>query len=333
MQTLAQMIPVDHPLPLPRPRTAAGEPRRIGVEIELGGLTEDRVAEIVAEACGGTPRQTAEFDRLVEGGPLGDVEVYLDTSFRKDGGKLVETAIEMARNVLPVEIVTAPVSSDDIATLDHLCAALRDAGAKGSRDGLLLGFGVHFNPQVVSTDLADILPTLRAFALLEDMLREMDPIDPSRRAQPFIDRWPRKLVDALAAGDFADTEALIDCYLDHAPSRNYDLDALPLFMEIDAEKVERREHGLGGVSARPTWHYRLPDCRVDEPQWSLAYEWNRWVLIEEVACESALLDSLAAEWAAHRDGLLSRRSDWAERSGAMVAEAGIFPSAGRESAA
>ncbi|MBS8226571.1 hypothetical protein DYI42_10060 [Vannielia litorea] len=328
------MIPVDRPLPLPRTKTAEGDPRHIGVEIELGGLDEAEVARIVAETCGGTPHQTATFDWLVEGGPLGDVEVYLDTSFRKDGGTLVETAIETARGVLPVEIVTAPVAPDEIATLDTLCAALRDAGARGSRDGVLLGFGVHFNPQVVSTELDDILPTLRAFALLEDTLRAMDPIDPSRRAQPFVDRWPKTLVDALAEGDFADLAALIDCYLENAPSRNYDLDALPLFMEIDAEKVEAAEHGLGGVSARPTWHYRMPDCRVDEPQWSLAYEWNRWVLVEEVARDSALLESLAAEWARHRDeGLLSRRSDWAERAGAMVAEAGLMPSQTRDNAA
>ena len=325
MEHLAETIPTETPLPLPQPRTSADTPREVGVEIELGGLTEDQVAETVAEVLGGTPKRTAEFDRLVEGSRLGDIEVYLDTAFRKDGGKLVETTIEMARNVLPVEIVTPPVSPEQIADLDTLCTALAETGARGSRDGMLLGFGIHFNPQVVSTDLPHILPTLRAFGLLEEVLRRMDPIDPSRRVQPFVDHWPRKLVDALADGDFEDTGDLIGTYLEHAPSRNYALDALPLFMEIDADRVAQGEHGLGKVSARPTWHYRLPDCRVDEPQWSLAYEWNRWVMVEEVASDAALLESLAAEWRAHREDLLSTRGDWAERAAAMVAEAGFMP--------
>jgi hypothetical protein len=37
------------------------------------------------------------------------------------------------------------------------------------------------------------------------------------------------------------------------------------------------------VRPRPTFHYRLPNCLVDDPSWSFALEWNRWVEVERLA--------------------------------------------------
>ena len=74
------------------------------------------------------------------------------------------------------------------------------------------------------------------------------------------------------------------------------------------------------VKARPTWHYRLPDCRIDEDDWSLAQVWNRWRLVECVAADPALLDRLSAAWRDHRSQTLAGRSAWAERVGAILAE-------------
>ena len=46
------------------------------------------------------------------------------------------------------------------------------------------------------------------------------------------------------------------------------------------------------VKARPTFHYRLPDCRVNEPGWSVADAWNRWVYVESLAADTDLLAEL-----------------------------------------
>lgn len=27
----------------------------------------------------------------------------------------------------------------------------------------------------------------------------------------------------------------------------------------------------------------MPDCRIDDPEWSIAFEWNRWLRIEKLA--------------------------------------------------
>ena len=324
MKHIARAIPVRSLWPLPSPTTEAGDRRDVGIEIELGGLKPARVAEVVAAQLGGEARQTDKHDHVVEGSRIGDVKVYLDTRYRKSGRKLVRLGVDLAEPLVPVEIVTPPIAPEDITLLDRMNEALRDAGAEGTRDGILLGYGVHLNPQVKALTLEGILPVLRAFAVLEDLLRKMDPIDPSRRMQPFVDPWPRKLADRLAGEDFASLDALMDAYLQESPSRNHGLDALPLFAEIDHDRVKAALGEDGLVSARPTWHYRLPDCRIDEEGWSLAYEWNRWVMVERVAEDSALLERLAEGFAAHRDQLTATKGDWAREAGEMVEQAGVL---------
>lgn len=306
---------------LPEPRTRSGDLRRVGVEVELGGLSEARVAEIVKQELGGEIDNRPAQGRLVRGSRLGDVEVYLDSRYLADADSGLEKRIrELAAAVVPVEIVTGPVHPSDIPTLDAVMQTLRGAGATGTNAGIFLGFGVHFNPEVTGTDLSDILPTLTAFALYEDALRATAKIDLSRRALPFVDPYPRALVDALAQGDIADMEALIDLYLQKAPSRNHALDMLALFTHLDPDRVGA-VMDLTPIGARPTYHYRLPDCRIDEDDWSLVLEWNRWVLIEQIAARPDLLDRLRQGWIAHRASYTTLRGDWAVTSQKLVQEA------------
>ena len=49
------------------------------------------------------------------------------------------------------------------------------------------------------------------------------------------------------------------------------------------------------VNSRPTLHYRLPDCRIDEPDWSITTEWNRWMLVEELVCDEQALSEACRE--------------------------------------
>ena len=65
------------------------------------------------------------------------------------------------------------------------------------------------------------------------------------------------------------------------------------------------------VSARPAYHYRLPDCRLDDPEWSLAWEWNKWALVEEVSEDHDVLRELEAKWRAHRVTWPATRAMWA----------------------
>jgi hypothetical protein len=68
------------------------------------------------------------------------------------------------------------------------------------------------------------------------------------------------------------------------------------------------------IKARPTFHYRLPNCHIEDPDWSLAGEWNTWCVVERLAGRGDDLDALAAEFlAADRPLLGVSRGDWVAR--------------------
>ncbi|MBV0913688.1 amidoligase family protein [Anianabacter salinae] len=299
-----------------------GAVRKVGVEIEFGGLGETHVARIVVDVLGGEIDHTGPHEYRVRGTSIGGIKVLLDTALRdKADNPVAEWGLNVSRAVVPVEIVTEPLDPADLPQLDTLLARLRGAGALGTKDGMLLGFGTHLNPSLAGEDAGHILPTLRAFALLEDWLREAEPIDASRRVLPFVDPYPRRLVDALAEEAAADwtLDRMIAAYLGLAPSRNHALDLLPVLRHLDEDRVVA---ALGSdaqsVSGRPAFHYRLPDSRIDEEGWSLAPTWNRWCLIERVAADHGFVADLAAAFCAHRASLTTLRGDWARQSGEML---------------
>ncbi|QFT46821.1 Putative amidoligase enzyme [Roseivivax sp. THAF40] len=305
------------PAPLPVRDNANGDPRRVGVEIEFGALAEEQVTGVITERMGGQVEQRGERGYVVTDTELGDIEVYLDTQYLKRAESGFQQRIhDIARQVVPVEIVTGPILPAEITKLDALCADLAKAGATGTAAGVFLGFGVHFNPEVTGETLPDILPTLRAFAFLEDSIRDAARIDLARRVMPYVDAYPRPLLDGLAE-EIGSLDALIDLYLDRAPSRNHGLDMLCLFAHLDEARVAGAMD-MNLISPRPTYHYRLPDCRIDEPDWSLSLEWQRWVRIEEVAQDAGLIGDLCAAWRDHRAHLTTTRSDWAKRAADIV---------------
>ncbi|QQA42482.1 amidoligase family protein [Pelagovum pacificum] len=310
---------------LPRPMTDNGAPRRTGVEIEFSGLTEAKAAEVARDLAGGEVRDAGPNAVTLEGSRLGDLKVYLDTAFRDRTGRLATAALDLARSVVPVEIVTAPLAEDQLPLLETLVQALADAGAEGSRDGLFYGFGLHLNPEVTSLDPQDLGRVMTAYALIEDWLRLADPIDPSRRVLPFSDPYPRAYLDDLAATEHFDTDTLFDLYLRHNATRNRGLDVLPILGELDKDRLESALHGLGAVSSRPTWHYRLPDCRIGRPEWTIAYEWNRWVTVERLANDTGRLERLKSDWRQHRSELLKLRSDWRQHVTGFLADEGLLP--------
>ncbi len=301
-------------LSLPVPTKRDGSQRRTGVEIELGGLTEKAVADIVHARLGGNLDHREGREIVLSDTRLGGFKLYLDTAYRDIAeGPLAEVGLDLARQVVPVEIVTDPLTQDQLPELHKVLEALREQGATGSRDGLLLGYGIHLNPEVSDETLEAILPVLRAYALVEDLLRGEGRVDPSRRLLPFIDAYPRRFVDRLMEEDPADLAALIALYLEETPTRNRGLDMLPLFTHLAPDQV-RAVMGEGkATSARPTYHYRLPDCRIDEPGWSLATEWNRWVMVERLAAASEPLEDMRRDWLEHRAAWTTVKPDWAAR--------------------
>jgi hypothetical protein len=77
---------------------------------------------------------------------------------------------------------------------------------------------------------------------------------------------------------------LIDDYLKHNPTRNRGLDLLPLFAHLDKDRVTRAVDD-DRVSARPTFHFRMPDSRVDDPRFRITEQWQAWLEVERLACD------------------------------------------------
>jgi len=306
--------------PLPTPLNASGQLRRVGVEVELGGIDASEVAKLCAGTLGGRAEQQDTHEWQADGSALGKLEVYLDTALRKtQAGALRDAGLELGREVVPVEIVTQPVTLDRLAELDRLRRALRDAGALGSTSGLFFGFGVHLNMEVADRTVPAMLRPLLAYALIEDWMREAQPIDPARRLLPFTDPYPTRFVEGLIdLGLDAGLEDLIRLYLGETPTRNRGLDMLPLLADLWPEMVEAGLDEGTKLSPRPAFHFRLPDCRIDEADWSLLEEWNRWLLVELVADDTELMQELAAHWRAAHQGMTLFRSDRAHRAGRIL---------------
>jgi hypothetical protein len=220
----------------------------------------------------------------------------------------------VARQVVPIEIVTEPLPQDALPKLERLCRALRLAGAEGSRRHVVHGHGLHLNVALADPERGgDLNRVARAFALLEPWLRARDPLDLSRRVLPFTQPFPDAFVDAIAALDpGAAPLALFELIDTHIASRNHGLDLLPAYAFLAADRFADHRGATGAVSARPAYHYRMPESRLDEPAWSLSYEWRRWWLVERVAAEDALTRRLGTAWAEARAGFLTDRGGYLE---------------------
>lgn len=301
-------IPIDTFFPLPDHAGQSSARRKTGIEIEFAGLSVDEAGQVVQRLWGGTIEPVDDRDLKVTGGQFGEVKVELDISLQKKWAE--DLATQALGGLVPVEVVTAPLAQEDLPQVDRLVAALRKAGALGSRARLAYGFGLHLNPELPGSEGAGLVDVARAYAFLEDWLRHSDPIDPARRVLPFVDPWPTALKDALAQAEGWSLAQFAQTYATHAPSRHFGLDLLPALQHLrpDALETVPAAHLKGG---RPTFHYRLAEARLDEAGWSVAYEWNRWCLIEAVAANALAREELAKRWQDHRAGLLPRGSDWA----------------------
>lgn len=292
-----------------RQKTTSGKSRRVGIEIEYIGLDVAKSAQLVQDCLGGEQFKHSDYEVQVANTQLGDFRVELDFALLKRLGQerasgvpdLIsqmseEVLATLAQPVTPCEIISSPILFAEVSELDQLIEALHKAGAQGTSDGLLYAFGLHFNPQVPDTEAKTILAYLKTFVLLYEWLKKRLRVDLSRRITPFIDPYPSAYVQLLLTANYQpDLDTLIADYLRHNPTRNRALDMLPLFTELDSEQVaETIDDPL--IKARPTFHYRLSNCRVGDPKWRLTHEWQYWLLIEQLAARPDLLTELTEQY-------------------------------------
>jgi hypothetical protein len=317
----------------PESRTPGGEVRRVGFELELSGLELRQLADEVARVWGGAVETENPYRHRIVGADAGEVTVELDWNllseaklqqrlddldpgqdFRELAALLEEKVADLAQTVVPLEVITPPLPIDRLEILDVLRGRLLELGAVGTGGSLAYAFGLHLNPEAPSFEGESILRHLRAFLLLYDWLCEEQEIDFTRRVVPFINSFPKDYVKRVMAAGYEPTrERLIDDYLEDNPTRNRPLDLLPLFAHVDPDRIfDQLDDDL--IKARPTYHYRLPNCRIDDPEWRIAEEWNLWLRVEELAADRARLAEMVPAYREFLDAPLSFLSGpWRER--------------------
>lgn len=314
----------------PRNYNFEGNRRRAGVEIEFAAVSPSRVATRVAKLYGGTAEQEDPHRFHIRGTRLGNFLVELDTQYahRAPGEVgpsasglqgLMETFSNAMRElygdvgslVIPYEVVCPPIDVEQLPELEALLLALREEGAQGTRDNLLHAFGVQFNPDIATRDPQWILAVLKAEILLSEWLRSIISVDMARRILAFADPFPKAYIHIILKDEYwPDIDQLIEDYLIYNPTRNRELDMLPLFLWLDADRV-RRKIPDKLVKPRPTFHYRLPDANIRESRWSLTLEWNRWCVVERLAEDREILAEMGKSYLENDLSILSE--DWALR--------------------
>ena len=296
----------------PRPLTEKGEERRVGVEIEFSELSLAEAAEIITGIWGGTLEWVHEQRVKIHTKELGTFTVELDVEwmqklaelakgegpddmpFASTAGKMLSPLVT---SVAPNEIVTPPIPMSRLHELDKLTRAMRLAGAKGTNDSIFYAFGVHLNPELPTLDAPTILRYLRAFFALYDQLKRDMKIDPTRQLTGFARAFPEAYIEQIMRPYYnPDINQLIDDYLKYNPTRNRALDLLPLFAWIDEKRV-RAVVTDSLVKIRPTFHFRMPNCRVGDEKWSLAEAWGNWTEVEKLAYNNEKLSSLLQAYA------------------------------------
>lgn len=276
------------------------------------------------------PSAETAAEQVLEAKGLGEFRIEVDWEFLKrqarneDGNQeYLEIVRDLATQIVPVEVVCPPIALNRLDRLDPLVNALAARGAKGTKDSLVAAFGVHVNTELPDLEASTIHDYLKAFVLLQWWLVQYCEVDLSRRLTPYIDLYPHAYLEAVLTNDYPDTDAIIDDYLQHNCTRNRALDMLPLFSELNAEKV-RKQIDDPRIKARPTFHYRLPNCLLGEPDWTLAESWNSWWLVEQLATQAEQLDALGNRFLELRRPLLGvDQNGWIEVMDKWLKQSGL----------
>ena len=309
-------------------RNENGEQRKIGFELEFGDLEVNRAVTVVAETFSGTIEKKSEMEFEVHSEDLGVFKVELDWQLgkkiaEKRAGKALSSGDDepdavmdwfkrIAGQLVPVEIVCPPVDLDKCQQLDVMVDKLRAAGAKGTDESYLYAFGVHINPEIVESSAYSIAKYLQAFGLAQDWLLDVNRVDPMRRVTPYINTYPSAYLEMVFQyTEDITTTKMIEEYMEYNATRNRALDMLPLWKHLEEDFFEQFDLKDTLTQARPTFHYRLPNCEIEKQGWYLSESWNIWCVVEYIAANKDVLDDLMNKWRQGKEkNFLSDDTEW-----------------------
>lgn len=291
----------------PWPENPQGEPRKLGIELELSGMELDGLTDLVVSVLGGTVVKKSPYEATIVDSRIGPVRIEFDAGlFRElkvrnfftelenellglEGLRTVEeTLASLAAWLVPYEIVFPAVPLSELKQLEQVRIGLSEF-AQGTGTSVVNAFGLHLNIELPRLDVDTILAYLRAFFILYEELKQCHAIDATRSLSGFINPFDRRYVSLVLNPNYRPTlERFSDDYLQANPTRNRPLDLLPLLAYLDEAKV-RALLPEEKISPRPAFHYRLPNSSVDENDWSFAREWSIWMKVERLAADPQTL--------------------------------------------
>lgn len=301
-----------------------GQTRCVGVEIEFAGLPARQTAQRVAELFDGEVERVNPHRLLVHTPHFGTFKIELDTQYAHPDSSREQQACtgdgewddhrrlrrlefhrktraligDMVTGLVPTEIICPPLAWNELERLDVLFQALREKGAKGTDASLLYGFGLHLNVETASLEVTHLLAMMRAYLLLAGWLRDEIKVDITREVLPHANPFPKEYARKVLDRRYTPTlDQFIDDYLHHNPTRNRELDMLPLFAYLRPEHPHALVHARL-TKPRPTFHYRLPNAQLSRPGWGAVVEWNRWVEVEKLAFDTPRLEARCDEFIA-----------------------------------
>jgi len=319
-----------------------GNQRSAGWELEFSNISVDNTAQLVCELFGGKVDRVQSYYQKVTDTSLGEFTIKFDTrlltekSYRRIfhamgintqdwqiKGKPAEQKIEsileeVATRIIPVEIVTPAIGYDQFDSLEELRFRLNQEGAIGTDASFMYAFATHINPDLPDLSVECFIHYLQAFMLVYPWLMHISDIDLSRRLTQFIDPFPESYIRLILSSDYQpEWDQFLSDYHEHNPDRNRPLDMYPAFAFVDAQVAQFDD--IGKLSPRPTFHYRLPDCRINDSSWNLAQIWNKWVEVERLAHNQRSMEMLFREyWHIYHTTTFGFNKKWAQKMQEML---------------
>lgn len=280
-----------------------GDPRRVGVELELSGVEFDQLTRLITSVIGGKVQKRNPYEALVTDTTVGTVRVEFDaTLFRElkvrnffaeletdllddtERKGLEQTLASIAAWLVPYEIVFPAIPLEKIGELEKVRERL-GAHAQGTGTSVINAFGLHLNIELPDLSVETILAYLRAFLILYEELKTSHDIDATRSLSGFISPFDKRYAMLVLSPNYLPSlDEFLSDYLKANPTRNRPLDLLPLLAYLDEQKV-RDVLPEEKISPRPAFHYRLPNSSVDEEDWSISREWSIWLKVERLAAD------------------------------------------------
>ena len=127
-----------HEAPLATPNALSE--RRVGIEVEFGGLSARVAARLIQDHAGGELEELDPHRFMLHGTSLGELKLELDSKFAH--GKLGASALEKSLRdfvglvsdpIVPTELITNPLPVSKIGALDEMLAHPQQAGSRRNR--------------------------------------------------------------------------------------------------------------------------------------------------------------------------------------------------------